>query len=248
MLSAREALPIWNLRKALLDAMEGNPFTVVQGEPGCGKSTQLPQYLLEEGEQPAIVVTQPRRVSAVSLAHRVAEERGEAIGETVGYAVRGEVKAGPRCKLLYCTTGWLLKQLAGCLSPPSTDDDGAAGGPSAGWTRLHLLSHIVVDEVHERSMLSDLLLALLRRCVLADDDAFDITDDAAATTTARFAPPRVIAMSATIDAEAFSSYFGEGCPIIHVPGRTFPVSTMHLEEIVTMTGCRSSGGNSTPRQ
>ena len=248
MLSAREALPIWNLRKALLDAMEGNPFTVVQGEPGCGKSTQLPQYLLEEGEQPAIVVTQPRRVSAVSLAHRVAEERGEAIGETVGYAVRGEVKAGPRCKLLYCTTGWLLKQLAGCLSPPSTDDDGAAGGPSAGWTRLHLLSHVVVDEVHERSMLSDLLLALLRRCVLADDDAFDITDDAAATTTARFAPPRVIAMSATIDAEAFSSYFGEGCPIIHVPGRTFPVSTMHLEEIVTMTGCRPSGGNSTPRQ
>ena len=90
MLSVREALPVASQRAALLEAVRCNPVTIVQGEPGCGKSTQLPQFLVEEmvsrglGGEAAIIVTQPRRVSAISLALRVAEERGESVGDVVG--------------------------------------------------------------------------------------------------------------------------------------------------------------------
>ena len=275
MLEARQALPIAAHRQTLLETIGASAVTVVQGEPGCGKSTQVPQYLLEAlvpGET-AIVVTQPRRVSAISLAHRVAEERGEPLGETVGYAVRGEVRSSPRCRLLFCTTGWLLKQLAGCLAPavvphdaPADDGGGGAEGDElaeatrrpAGWCRLHRLSHVIVDEVHERSMLSDLLLTLLRRCVAAEEEreredagagAIDISDattadvaldaarrpPAAARARPHYVPPRVIAMSATVDAEAFASFFG-GCPILKVPGRTFPVTTSHLEDVAELIG------------
>ena len=170
MLAAREALPISAHRAALLEAVAEHPVTLVQGEPGCGKSTQLPQFLLErlvcEGNasEAAIVCTQPRRVSAISLALRVADERGEVIGETVGYAVRGEVRSGPNVRILYVTTGWLFKQLAGCLSPPSDTE----AHRSAGWGRLHAMRNVIVDEVHERSMQSDLLLTLLLRCAAGD--------------------------------------------------------------------------------
>ena len=205
MAASRASLPVATHREVLLRSVADHAATIVLGEPGCGKSTQLPQYLLEEAISNgdacscAIVVTQPRRVSAISLALRVAEERGEAVGEVVGYAVRGEVRCGPRCRLLYCTTGWLLRQLAGCIargSPASGEaaapsgeaaapsgeaaaaasgDGGGGGGAkedgprprlrSAGWQRLHRLSHVVVDEAHERSMHSDMLLTLLRRVV-----------------------------------------------------------------------------------
>ena len=252
LLEARQALPIAAHKPTLLDTIGSSAVTVVQGEPGCGKSTQVPQFLLESLDlaDTAIVVTQPRRVSAISLAHRVAEERGEPLGETVGYAVRGEVRSGARCRLLFCTTGWLLKQLAGCLAaaPDAHDNGGGGDEPAAsarrpsGWCRLHRLSHVIVDEVHERSMLSDLLLTLLRRCVAAAEDeerCIDVSDAAGGATASRpyYTPPRVIAMSATVDAAAFASFFG-GCPTIRVPGRTFPVRTSHLEEVVCMLGLK----------
>lgn len=106
----------------------------MSGETGCGKTTQLPQMLLEDairrGAGPAtnIVCTQPRRISAVSIAQRVAQERGEAVGGTIGYRIRLEAKASPATRLLFCTSGVLLRRL-------TVDEN------------ISTVSHVIVDEV-----------------------------------------------------------------------------------------------------
>ena len=134
MRNARRKLPAYGSRDELLTSVSAARVIVVSGETGCGKSTQVPQYLLEEecrhgrGGACKIVVTQPRRIAAIALAERVAAERGCKAGGVVGYAVRLESKQSAETRLLYCTTGVLLQQLR---------DD-----PS-----LTTLSHVVVDEV-----------------------------------------------------------------------------------------------------
>lgn len=121
--------------------------------PGGGKKTslclhQVAQYLLEEaaatGSPVSVICTQPRRISAIGVAERVAAERGEGVGGTVGYSIRGESRAGPGTALLFCTTGVLLRRL---------EEDPALEG----------VTHVLVDEVHERSLESDFLLLTLRR-------------------------------------------------------------------------------------
>ena len=118
-----------------------------------------------------VVVAQPRRISAMSVAERIAQERGEAIGGTVGYTIRLESKTSRATKLLFCTTGILLKRL---------EDD----------PELENVTHVFIDEVHERSIESDFLLMVLR------DTLRDHRPDL-----------RVVLMSATINANLFSRYF-----------------------------------------
>ena len=117
--------------------MASNQVVVVSGETGCGKTTQLPQFLLEDaiargrGAEASIVCTQPRRIAAISVAQRVAEERGERLGESVGYQVRLESERSEDTRLLFCTTGVLLRKMAG-------DRD------------LRSVTTVIVDEIHAR--------------------------------------------------------------------------------------------------
>ena len=112
----RRSLPVFKYRQALIDAFENNPVTIVEGETGSGKTTQVAQYLLERaaetGEPVNIICTQPRRISAIGVADRVAAERGERVGQgAVGYAIRGESRISDNTRLLFCTTGVLLRRL-----------------------------------------------------------------------------------------------------------------------------------------
>ncbi|XP_029301118.1 ATP-dependent RNA helicase DHX29 [Cottoperca gobio] len=206
----REQLPVFKHRHRVLEALQRHPVVVVAGETGSGKSTQIPQFLLEEllcGGKAArpcnIVVTQPRRISAMSLACRVSEEMGceEGAGSRsslCGYQIRMENQSGEWTRLLYCTTGVLLRKL---------QHD----------RHLSSLTHIIVDEVHERSVQSDFLLTILKDVVMRRSDL------------------QLILMSATVDCNKFSNYFNR-CPVISIPGRTFPVEVSHLEDIVEQTG------------
>ncbi|KAL3041249.1 hypothetical protein OYC64_019450 [Pagothenia borchgrevinki] len=206
----REQLPVFQHRHRVLEALQRHPVVVVAGETGSGKSTQIPQFLLEElligcpAARPVnIVVTQPRRISAMSLACRVNQEQGcdDAPGSKsslCGYQIRMENRSAEGTRLLYCTTGVLLRKL---------QHD----------SHLSSLTHIIVDEVHERSVQSDFLLTILKDVVMKRSDL------------------KLILMSATVDCNKFSSYFNR-CPVISIPGRTFPVEVSHLEDIVEETG------------
>ena len=111
MRSQRSALPAAGKRSELLEMLRKSRVVVISGATGCGKSTQVPQYILEDavksgwGSRCNIIVTQPRRISALGLASRVAAERGEDVGQTVGYSVRLDSKQSARTRILFCTTG-----------------------------------------------------------------------------------------------------------------------------------------------
>ena len=196
----RKSLPAWNFREQISAMIKRNPVVVLSGETGCGKSTQVPQYIMDsiaEGETCNILVSQPRRIAAMGLAERVSNERGQAVGKSVGYSVRLETKASTQTELLYCTTGVLLRKLAG---NPTLDG----------------VTHVIVDEVHERDHFSDFLLIILRELLKTKDDL------------------RVILMSATLERGLFQKYFDD-CPSIEIPGRTFPVDQYFLEDILKLT-------------
>ncbi|KAK3270362.1 hypothetical protein CYMTET_21238 [Cymbomonas tetramitiformis] len=204
MMHERQNLPIFSFKQQVLDMIETNQVSVVEGETGCGKTTQVPQYLLEtaaeEGRICNIICTQPRRISAMGVAERVAAERGEPLGRTVGYTIRLENCVSAATRLLFCTTGILLRR----LEEESALDD---------------VTHVFVDEVHERSMESDFLLMVLR----------DLLQRRPAL--------RLVLMSATVDARMFNAYFGSAQSVC-VPGRIFPVTELYLEDALELTGHR----------
>ncbi|XP_042664401.1 ATP-dependent RNA helicase A isoform X2 [Tyto alba] len=198
----REALPVKNFENEILDAIHHNSVVVIRGATGCGKTTQVPQYILDEyiktnrAAECNIVVTQPRRISAVSVAERVSYERGEQPGQSCGYSVRFEsVLPRPHASMMFCTVGVLLRKV----------EAGIRG-----------ISHVIVDEIHERDINTDFLLVVLRDVVQAYPEI------------------RVILMSATIDTSMFCEYF-LNCPIVEVFGRTYPVQDYFLEDCIQMT-------------
>uniref|UniRef100_A0A8C9WHS0 RNA helicase n=1 Tax=Scleropages formosus TaxID=113540 RepID=A0A8C9WHS0_SCLFO len=210
LLREREQLPVFQHRERLLEVVRRHRVVVVAGETGSGKSTQIPQFILEDllaqgpdGQSCNIVVTQPRRISAMSLAERVSQELGCEDGpgaktSLCGYQMRMETRSGASTRLLYCTTGVLLRKL---------QQD----------RLLSSLTHVIVDEVHERSVQSDFLLIILRDLLHKRSDL------------------RLVLMSATVDCEKFAGYF-DRCPVVRIPGRTFPVEVFHLEDVVEETG------------
>jgi HrpA-like RNA helicase len=146
--STGRRLKIHSHAGAILTLIDQSAASIVVGGTGCGKSTQVPQILLEATPSARIVVTQPRRVAAMALAARVAEERGGAVGGEVGYAVRFESKRSEATRVLFVTTGVMLRMLHARGE--------AKGGEGSDWT------HVIIDEVHERGVETDLILATLR--------------------------------------------------------------------------------------
>ncbi|KAI8077768.1 P-loop containing nucleoside triphosphate hydrolase protein [Halteromyces radiatus] len=201
--TVRSKLPADAFKTKVIQAVQKHQVTIVSGETGCGKTTQVPQFLLDEaimknqGSTCSIICTQPRKISAIGVAERVAAERCEAIGQTVGYAIRGETKVSATTRLQFVTTGVLLRRIH---SDPT----------------LKGISHVMIDEVHERSVDSDFLLIILRQLIQKRKDI------------------KIVLMSATINQELFSGYFG-GAPTVEIPGFTHPVEDNYLEDILAMT-------------
>lgn len=187
---AKRKLPVFQYRTELMKSVKSNSALIIVGETGSGKTTQLPQYLVEDGYTKGnkfqIAVTQPRRVAATSVAARVAQEMNVKLGEEVGYSIRFDDKTTTEKTILkYVTDGMLLRE---CLTDPM----------------LSKYSCVMIDEAHERTIATDILLGLLKRLLAKRNDL------------------KVIISSATVNAEKFSEFFNN-CPIINIPGRRFPV-------------------------
>ena len=213
----REELPMTQYRAKVIDIVSNNTYSIIVGATGSGKTTQVPQILLDKaiaegyGANCNIICTQPRRIAATSVARRVANERAEKLQDSVGYHVRFDAKL-PQIggSITYCTAGILLQQLQ-----HSPDDvlDGT--------------SHLVIDEVHERDIVVDFLLIILKK-VMTQRVALGK------------ATPKVVLMSATMDTELFAAYFkhtapgsaSTDCPALSVPGRSFPVKENYLASIM----------------
>lgn len=198
-MSRSAALPILDYREKLLESIRGSQCTVITGETGCGKTTQLPQYLLEGGlaRDGSIAVTQPRRVAAMSVARRVSQERNVTLGGEVGYQVRFDDCSSRATKIQYMTDGCLLREFL---------DD----------RELSRYSVVVLDEAHERSLATDILFGLVKTLLGKLETDFKVRKTAL----------KVIIMSATLNISKFSKFFND-CPVFEIPGRVFPVSVTY---------------------
>ncbi|OMO68104.1 Single-stranded nucleic acid binding R3H [Corchorus olitorius] len=202
----RLKLPIASFKEVITSTVESHQVVLISGETGCGKTTQVPQFLLEhmwgKGEACKIVCTQPRRISAISVSERIANERGENVGNDVGYKIRLESKGGRHSSIVFCTNGVLLRMLVSSSRSKRRED-------------ISDLTHIIMDEIHERDSYCDFMMTIIRDILPLNPHL------------------RLVLMSATLDAERFSQYFGS-CPIIRVPGFTYPVKAFYLEDVLSI--------------
>jgi pre-mRNA-splicing factor ATP-dependent RNA helicase DHX15/PRP43 len=195
-LKTRRDLPVQKQRAEFLEMYHKTQILVFVGETGSGKTTQIPQYVLYDElphlNKKLIACTQPRRVAAMSVAQRVADELDVKLGEEVGYSIRFENKTGPKTMLKYMTDGQLLRE-------SMHDHD------------MSRYSCIILDEAHERTLATDILMALLKQISERRKDL------------------KIIIMSATLDAQKFQKYFNNA-PLLAVPGRTHPVEIFYTPE------------------
>ncbi|XP_069956441.1 uncharacterized protein [Cherax quadricarinatus] len=190
------AFPIYARRTDILDTVKNNQVSVIIGETGSGKSTQLAQYFFQGGLAKAgmIACTQPRKIAASTLAVHVAKELGTAVGQLVGYKVGMQTRTTNSTKILYMTDHILLNE---CLQDQN----------------LSAFSCIIIDEAHERSIYTDLLLGMIKECLQNRPDL------------------HLVITSATINPEVFVKYFKE-CPVLSVSGRMFPVEVEWKEPVM----------------
>ncbi|KAG4304213.1 hypothetical protein PORY_002394 [Pneumocystis oryctolagi] len=191
LLKDRMKLPIWSARSKLVEEMENSKVMILLGEPGSGKSTQLPQFLLKCSytKDSCIAITQPRRIAAVNLAKRVAEEMGTNLGSKVGYSIRFDDCSSSRTRIKYMTDGMLLREL---IRDPL----------------LSQYSIIIIDEAHERTLITDILMGFLKKIAKSRSML------------------GIVIMSATLEAERFSTFF-DNAKICFIKGRQYPVDIYH---------------------
>ncbi|KXN74448.1 putative pre-mRNA-splicing factor ATP-dependent RNA helicase DHX16-like protein [Conidiobolus coronatus NRRL 28638] len=190
----RQSLPIYQYREDLINSVKEYQVLIIVGETGSGKTTQLPQYLHEAGltaGNKKVGCTQPRRVAAMSVAARVAEEMGVKLGNEVGYSIRFEDCTSDKTLIKYMTDGMLLREF---LTEPDLDG----------------YSCLIIDEAHERTLHTDIILGLVKDIAKARPDL------------------RLLISSATMDAQKFSDYF-DGAPIFQIPGRPYPVEIYYTK-------------------
>ncbi|KAJ2972430.1 hypothetical protein NQ176_g7166 [Zarea fungicola] len=195
-LQGRRDLPVHKQRQEFLDKYHSSQILVFVGETGSGKTTQIPQYVvydeLPQYNRKLIACTQPRRVAATSVAQRVADEMDVTLGEEVGYNVRFDDMSSNKTILKYMTDGMLLREAM-------HDHD------------MSRYSCIILDEAHERTLATDILMALLKQIAGRRPDL------------------KIVVMSATLDAQKFQRYFNDA-PLLAVPGRTYPVEIFYTPE------------------
>ncbi|KAH9892366.1 P-loop containing nucleoside triphosphate hydrolase protein [Xylariomycetidae sp. FL2044] len=181
LLASRRQLVVSAAREEFLKLYQANNVVILTSDTGCGKITQVPQFVLydEFHSSGVVACTQPRRLAATSVAKRVAEEMDVPLGQEVGYLIRGDHRADPR-----------ITRLVNSM--------------------MFRYSCIIVDEAHERSLHTDTVLCLLKKVLAKRKDL------------------KLIVMSATMNSTKFSRYFGDA-PVLHIPGRTFPVKMYHLK-------------------
>lgn len=191
----RIKLPIWEYKETFMKLLDENQTIVLVGETGSGKTTQIPQwcvdYCLEhsfDGQKLCVACTQPRRVAAMSVAARVAEEMDVPLGDQVGYSIRFESCTSSKTHLKYLTDGMLLRE--------AMND-----------SRLSPYGVVLLDEVHERTLSTDILMGVLKQLITKRKDI------------------KIVIMSATLDAGKFQTYF-DNSPLLHVLGRTHPVEIL----------------------
>ncbi|GME66983.1 unnamed protein product [[Candida] boidinii] len=195
-LKLRRDLPVHAQRDEFLRIYQNTQIMVFVGETGSGKTTQIPQFVLYDemahlkGTQ--VACTQPRRVAAMSVAARVADEMDVELGQEVGYSIRFENNTSNKTILKYMTDGMLLRE--------AMEDH-----------ELSRYSCIILDEAHERTLATDILMGLIKQVAQRRPDL------------------KIIVMSATLDAEKFQKYFNDA-PILAVPGRTHPVEIYYTPE------------------
>jgi ATP-dependent helicase HrpB len=187
-------LPIWQIHSGILGALRGGNRLVLVAPTGSGKTTQVPQMLLDAGlaGQKKIVVLQPRRVAARTVAARVAWERNVRLGDEVGYQVRFDDQTSLGTRICFVTEGILLRWLQ--------DDRSLAD-----------VGMLLFDEFHERNLMSDVALALVKQ--IQQTQRPDL---------------RIVVMSATLDAEPVAKYL-DGCPVLVSEGQSFPVEVYYLD-------------------
>jgi len=194
-LKVRKGLPVYSQRLEFREKLKNNQALVLVGETGSGKTTQIPQFCVYDGYTNGgrmVACTQPRRVAAMSVAKRVAEEMDVELGDEVGYTIRFEDVSSPKTKLKYLTDGMLLREAM--LDPI-----------------LSRYSVIILDEAHERTVATDILMGILKGIMAKRDDL------------------KVVIMSATLDAAKFQKYFNNA-PLMKVPGRLFRVEIFYTPE------------------
>lgn len=194
----RTQLPAWQMQDTIIKLVENHDAVLITGETGSGKSTQVVQFLLDSlmkhSKNTNIICTQPRRISAIGLAERVSDERCVPCGDEVGYIIRGVNKTKNNTRIKFMTTGVLVRIL------------------QSDKTLLNN-SIVVIDEVHERSLDTDLVVTLLKNLM------------------GKIPGLKIVLMSATVNVDLFKNYFPK-LGTCHIKGRTFPIKDFYLDDIL----------------